>query len=133
MKALNYPLIALVLLAFAACDKDKHHPTGSIQGGNVTVTAQVMHHTWFIPGSKVFIKSNVTQFPGTDTTLYDSFKIADSYGFVQFDKVVNGNYYLYAKGFDVNVAKPVWGYLPFTVSVVPGESKELDLQVPVSE
>jgi len=129
-----YLLVIVTLLALGSCKKERRNPNGiTVQGGNVTVTGRVMHHSLFVAKCKVFIKYNTTVFPGKDTTLYDSYKIADDYGYVQFEQIVNGNYYLYAKGFDPNVAQEVWGYLPFNISVAKGETQEIDLTIPVSE
>lgn len=131
MKTLLFSL-TLLAIGFASCE-EKRRDTVQIEGGDVTVTARVMHHSWHVAGAKVYIKANATQFPGTDSTLYDSFKISDTYGYVRFEHVPNSNYYLYSTGFDPNVAKPVWGYIPFSVSTVKGETKEIDITVPVSE
>ncbi|MEW6468098.1 MAG: hypothetical protein AB1458_04200 [Bacteroidota bacterium] len=123
---------ALILFA-VSCKKDDPGKGGGLVQGDAIVTAQVMHHFRALPNIKVYIKKGATSFPGRDSTLYDSYQVSDPGGFVRFDKLANGAYYFYAEGFDEGVWMEVWGYVPFNIDNRPGEVKEYDVTIPVSE
>ena len=124
---------AFILFVFSCKKNDDAGGTGAIVQGDAVVYGQVMHHFYSIPNCKVWIKSGATTFPGQDSTLYDSYQITDASGFVRFDKLANGSYYFYANGFDEAIWMPVWGYVPFSIVNKPGEVKEYDVTIPVSE
>ena len=126
--------ISLICVFVFSCKKDETNGgAGTIVQGDAIVYAQVMHHHYEIANIKVWIKKGATSFPGVDTTLYDSYQISDMHGFVRFDKLVNGSYYFYAKGFDAIFWSNVMGYVPFSIDNKPGETKEYDVTIPVSE
>jgi len=126
--------IPVLILFVISCKKnDDNGGAGTIVQGDAVVYGQVMHHFSSLPNIKVWIKKGATSFPGQDTTLYDSFQISDASGFVRFDKLANGSYYFYAKGFDQVFWADVWGYVPFSIDNLPGEIKEYDVTIPVSE
>lgn len=126
----------IIVLAFGAlflqsC-KDE---VPEVAAGNVAVNIYVKHHSIAIPNSKIFIKYNTLQFPGTDTTKYDSFVVTDGNGYYKLQNIGNGQkeMVLYAKGYDNNVSAPVWGYSPVFMETNPGESEEATVSIAVTE
>jgi len=93
---LLFPLLMLVL--GSACKKNE-------LGGKSTIKGVVMHHTKIIPGARVYIKFDATDFPGDDVSKYDSYVDADQDGNYSF-KVYKGEYYLYGVGKDYAIAAP---------------------------
>ena len=92
-------LSAFTVLCFlASCKKNEI-------GGKSTIKGHVSHHSRAIAYSAVFIKFNATEFPGADTTKYDSKVRADADGNYSF-KVYKGDYYLYGFGFDYTIPSP---------------------------
>ena len=65
----------------------------------------VNHHGKAIADAYVYIKFNTTEFPGEDYTNYNTFVKADANGnySIPFYK---GSYYLYAKGYDMDIPHP---------------------------
>ena len=126
-------LVFILLMVIIGSSCRKTAPSGGVVAGGAEVDGQVMHHSWSIPQCKVYIKPNCSSFPGHSPSLYDSFKIADNSGIVQFDKLGNGTYFFYAIGYDINVADTVWGYNTIYINNRPGEVKNYELTVPVSE
>ena len=98
--------LSLVLLS---CKKNQ-------LGGKSTVSGQILHHSKKIGYATVFIKFDATEFPGSDTTLYDEKLRADEHGNYNF-KCYKGNYYLYGYGFDYALPPPyeVVGGVPVKV------------------
>jgi hypothetical protein len=132
---LYFIYLSVICCCLFCCKKDNKNNAGTIivSGGKTILTAQVKHHQNGVGKCNVFIKYNVTEFPGKDISVYDSLKVTDPNGYVVFNGLPNGNYYFYACGYDISVADTVWGYSPLTVSAKPGEEKEIDTIIPVSE
>jgi hypothetical protein len=96
------------LLVFGACKKNQ-------LGGKSTVKGKVMHHEKPIAGARVFIKFKAKDFPGSDTTVYDTKVVADAEGNYSF-KCYKGDYYLYGYGSDNAYVPPtVTGGVPVHV------------------
>jgi len=74
-------------------------------GGKSTIKGKVVHHEKDIPFATVFIKFNAKEFPGSDTTLYDSKVRADAEG-NYIIKCYKGDYFLYGYGFDKSISPP---------------------------
>jgi hypothetical protein len=132
-KHLLIPVLFVILLF--SCRKEENNPGGTtvVQGGKVTLTAQVKHHSFPVGGCEVYLKYNTSEFPGKDVSQYDLHKTAGPNGFVQFEALPNGDHYLYARGWDAAVSDSVTGYIPVSVYAKPGEEKEFDYEIPVSE
>ena len=104
-------LLAAVLLV--SCGKDDHSGgPGPILTGKNKLVVSVMHHTYAVAGVNVFLKNNATEFPGPDTSLYEWQATSDPSGIAVFENLFEGNYFLYAKGFDPFVGREVIGAAP---------------------
>jgi hypothetical protein len=115
----KFLFLILVALSFQGCKKNQ-------LGGKSTISGSVMHHSGLIPHARVFIKFNATEFPGPDTTRYDSKTIAGADAKYSFS-TYKGDYYLYAVGFDPGIKKVVNGGVP--VRVRNKENVHADLAV----
>lgn len=124
---------ALSFVVLSCKKNDDINGGGAVIEGDAIVYGQVMHHFNVLPNIKVWIKKGATSFPGQDSTLYDSYQVSDASGFVRFDHLANDSYYFYARGFDQGVWSEVSGYVPFSIDNRPGEVKEYDVTIPVSE
>ena len=92
-------LILFVVIVFS-CKKDGTVIDNKVVPGSIYFEVHAMHHTWDVPGMKVYLKKNATEFPGKDSTLYEYNGTTDGYGKYTFEKLYPGNYYLYASGYD---------------------------------
>jgi hypothetical protein len=110
-----------MMLFLSACTKNK-------LGGDSEVKGFVMHHSKFIGEARIFIKFNSSEFPGSDTSLYDVRIISDPKGYYSF-KCYKGNYFLFGKGYDILSKEKVSGGIPVKV-----RSKEnLEMTIAVTE
>ncbi|MBL7922715.1 MAG: hypothetical protein JNL88_00810 [Bacteroidia bacterium] len=114
----------LVMSLFSCqCKEDKkEEPDNCLEGrnGQLTLVTKMLHHARPIPGCRVFVKFNATEFPGEDTSLYDYKMTADwNSPYVSIDSLACGNYYLYAIGIDSLLDPSNWvckGGLPFSTT-----------------
>lgn len=113
-------LIVFSLIAIS-CKKNE-------AGGKSRIYGQVKHHGKGIPFSRVFIKYNASEFPGTDTLRYDAKVFTGADGNFSFD-LYRGSYFLYGHGYDPGVPGLVSGGLKYILR--NNEDKLLD--VPVTE
>ena len=102
----------MVLFFLSGCNKT------DIQ--NAVIKGNVMHHTWQVAGVKVYLKKNVTEFPGYNTQLYDDStqaisKVRAEAPFV-FRGLAAGDYYVYVYGFDSLFNMPVRGAQAYHIS-----------------
>lgn len=74
-----------------------------------------------------FPKKNANDFPGEDTSIYEYSAVTDNNGHVFFEQLHPGDYYVYAKGYDLIWADTVIGKKNFRLVT----SSRLNL--PVSE
>ena len=98
-KIINFIIFTTIgLFIFTSCKKNQ-------LGGDASLTGIVMHHNKPISNAKVYIKFNTTEFPGADSTIYDSFVQADGNGnySIPFYK---GSYYVFAIGRDLAITYP---------------------------
>jgi hypothetical protein len=109
--------VCLLLVFAAGCKKNQ-------LGGDATIQGDVVHHSKKIANASVFIKFDAKEFPGKDTTLYDSKVRADANGHYKFS-TYKGDYYVYATGKDYETPPPyrVSGGTPVTIR--SGESLEI--------
>lgn len=134
MVSRNIFLIIAVSFFLDGCKKDELAGTSpKVTSGKIILTARVLHHQYPVAGCSVYIKSSATEFPGTDGGKYDQKLVSDPNGYVQFNNLLSGNYYLYATGYDVNFADSVMGYIPLTLEAKPNQVKEESVNIPVSE
>ena len=83
--------------------------------GKITLTLEVKHHYRPIPEFTVFLKKDALQFPGEDVSVYDFSGPTNQIGFIQFENLSFGNYYLYGNGYDYEIADSVIGYTPILI------------------
>ncbi|XZF13260.1 hypothetical protein ACTHGU_15845 [Chitinophagaceae bacterium MMS25-I14] len=119
-------------LVIYSCRKGDDGPVGG-KGGNSTIRAINRHHandTSIING-KVLIKYNSSDKPSND--VYDDSVNAvwvNGKATCVFSGLKPGNYYLYGKGLDTNIAQTVVGGTPVTL---PYDGIDTTLYVPVTE
>lgn len=107
---------------FPGCQKEE--TTGEIQG-NLSLALQIKHHSWGVPYTDVYLKSNCTVFPGKDTLAYDFHLQTDNDGFVEFLRLHPGNYFVYSSGYDMIWGDTVIGYCPVTLPISSGNTRIL--------
>ncbi|MCC7302360.1 MAG: hypothetical protein IT233_06940 [Bacteroidia bacterium] len=123
-------LVVILLLPFLSCRKEK---TPELIVSELRVHAEVIHHTYAIPYSRVYLKSGTTVWPGNSPSFYETSLITDAGGRVTFAGLSGGKYVFWAVGYDAAVADSVSGYMVISSSLDPGEQKEVNLIIPVSE
>lgn len=122
MSPIRFSLVVLsALVVFTFCKKNE-------AGGKSSIHGQVKHHEKIIPFSRVFIKYNAEEFPGTDTLIYDAKTSADATGTFHFN-LYKGVYYLYGYGYDSGLPGRVTGGVKCRLR--NNEDKLLD--IPVAE
>lgn len=132
---MRYSYIFLFMIFLVSCGKDPE----TVPAGRVRVLVTVSHHGIAIPNAVIFRKNGTQVFPGQDTTLYDARYVTDSEGKFTITPIASGaqEMVLYAKGFDPNwdstQSTPVWGYQYFGFTTAIGESRDVNVIVPVSE
>jgi hypothetical protein len=122
MKKTLFLLLAVILaVIFFSCKKNQ-------TGGNASVKGVVRHHGKAIPDAYVYIKFNATEFPGDDYKLYDTYVQADANGNYSI-ALYKGSYYLYAKGYDIDIPSPYIVSGGLSVSIRNKESLSRDIAV----
>ena len=121
-----------VAIFFHACKKADDAPVGTAVG-KIVMTVTARHHHWVIPGLPVYLRSNATEFPGTNTSSYNMSGTTDQTGAVQFKHLTLGNYYLYASGWDAVFGDTVHGYMPVVVDASTAGGNLVDVTMYVSE
>ncbi len=122
----------MVGMTFYACQKKAEMPI-PVHPKKATLDVQVLHHYWTIPNIAVYLKKNVIDFPGKDSTLYDTYQVTNQAGNVEFRDLEYGNYYLYVKGWDPVFYATVIGYKPVVISDSSAAGGIIDDRVFVSE
>lgn len=123
MQKLTIVVTTLIIL-FTSCSKN----AGT--GGKNTIVATVKHHGLIIPNATVYIKYDATEFPGSNTSLYDDYKTAGMDGKVKFENLKRGDYYFFGIGFDTTINQTVIGGIPVQLLQKSGEKL---IDVPVTE
>ena len=121
MKNIVYILLLSSLLS--SCGKEG-------PGGKAVIQGSVKHHSALIPGSVVYIKYGVKEFPGTDVKYYDASVTADAKAHYEFTDLRAGDYYLFSVGFDSTIVQTVSGGIPV---VIKKKTETVDTDVPVTE
>ena len=129
--------IAILICAFfflsSSCKKDDTKASETPVHGSISLEVHAIHHTWDVSGIVYYLKKNVTEFPGRDSTLYDIFAQADGYGKYTFEKLFPGNYYLFASGYDAYFGAHVFGYAPVILDAAHVSDNHATLTIYVSE
>ena len=129
----SFLFLPVVVILFAACTHDKFRPVGG-RGGSASVMVYPQHHgnATALDSVKIYIKYDALDAP-SDGRYDDSVNWAPGSGGTvpngTFTGLWNGDYYIFAKGYDYNVAQRVRGGLPFTVRAQQSHS----LTLPVGE
>lgn len=104
-------------LAITGCSKSSSDHAG--KGGSAMLTVQLQHHAIAknLENGTVYIKYDSKDVP-TDGIYDDSAKCSpvDTTQTAIFSNLKNGNYFLYAKGFDTSIYKPVFGGGAYTIT-----------------
>jgi hypothetical protein len=128
-------LFLLVILLFISCKKDVQRDEDGhiiVKGSNRLIVTLV-HHSWAVTNVSVWLKNNATEFPGTDTMVYDWNTTSDLSGVAVFENLFPGNYFLYAKGFDATWGGEVHGYYPVVLNSTTITNNESYITLLVSE
>ncbi len=143
--AISLVVLSILLMCELACKKssvsnflqpksDTIHLTSQQAKGENTLFVHVLHHTYPIAGAWVHVKWNCTNYPGKDSTLYTFHRRCDNNGYVEFDSLLLGNYYIYGSGFDATINKSTYGYMPVVLSdATVGTDKEITVDLMVTE
>ncbi len=115
-------LTAVSFVLLSACKKNE-------AGGKSTISGVVKHHSKIIGNAIVYIKFGATEFPGADSSKYDTSVKADADGKYSF-KCYKGDYYLYGTGIDDRVP-PL--YVSGGVPAKVRHKEELAVDVAVTE
>jgi hypothetical protein len=130
-------LILVALVFSLSCKKENETSTNSqgngVVKGNIAVVVTAMHHSWSVSNIRVFMKKDVTSWPGRDTTLYTWKATTDASGSVTFRDLFKGNYYIYATGYDINFGANVIGYMPINLNDTTAAGNEAYYTLMVSE
>ncbi|MFN0190217.1 MAG: hypothetical protein ACKVQV_16080 [Bacteroidia bacterium] len=120
-------LILMISFVFIQCKcKKKEEEDNCPEGrtGQLTMNFKMFHHTRPIPGCRVFLKYNASEFPGPDTTKYDYAVSAElNVAYASIDSLNCGRYYVYAIGIDSLLDPSDWvciGGLPFNTTKFSG-------------
>jgi hypothetical protein len=121
-------LIFLILFSLFSCSKKNENV---VVEGKIVLSVKVKHHSVPVNNLPVYLKFNVSTFPGTDSSNYSVRLLTDGNGEVNFPKCTPGTHYLYAYGFDANAGENVIGYQPVTInaSTILNDTTKTDLFV----
>jgi hypothetical protein len=125
--------LSVFIFLLSSCKKDRNADNAAAVKGTIMLEVHSIHHTWDVSGIKVYLKKNVTEFPGMDSTLYDISGQADGYGIFTFENLFHGNYYVYASGYDAYFGAHVYGYSPVVLDAEHVTDNKASLTLYVSE
>jgi hypothetical protein len=85
-------------------------------GGEATLVAYPKHHEVPIYGATVYVKFNTKDSPGSDLGSYDAvFQGEANEDHVHLEELKQGNYYIYAVGYDSAISQAVYGGKSVTI------------------
>jgi len=125
----------LALIFIFSCKKAEDKCIGG-SGGSLTLKVYLQHSEHAVVNLKnyrdtVYIKYNVTEFPGYDLSAYDATLIGEWPGdYVTVPNLKCGNYFIYGVGYESVHGYRVAGGIPFTTDKKEGE---VSVTIPVSE
>ncbi|MEO8087877.1 MAG: hypothetical protein ABI763_13720 [Bacteroidota bacterium] len=125
----------LASLVLNSCDKKEELNSS----GQVVVTGKnklivsIMHHTRSLSDIHVYLKYNATEYPGNDTTVYEWHTTSDNSGIAVFDKLFEGNYFLYGEGVDQGIGLHVIGAAPAVLNSSTITNNEVYITLYVTE
>lgn len=126
-------IIPVGIALLSSCTHEQFRPVGG-RGGSASVSVYPQHHgnPLALDSVTIYIKYDALDAP-SDGKYDDSLSWAPGAGGSvangTFKGLWNGNYYIFAKGYDYNVAQRVRGGLPFTVRAQQSHS----IALPVGE
>ena len=126
-----FGFMVLLFLSAASCKKRDKPPV--IITSQLKIHVEVLHHAVPIPNALVMVKSGTSVFPGYSPSMYDKVFQCNAQGRVTIDVLGAGEHVFGSIGYDPMEMDAVRGYRMMRVELLPGESKELNLQIPVSE
>lgn len=91
-------ILMFLFVGFLACKKNQ-------TGGKASLEGVVAHHGKPIANAHVYVKFKATEFPGEDYTNYDTYVQADADGYYKIS-FYKGDYYIFARGYDMDVPAP---------------------------
>ena len=119
---ISFFVFLFILIMSPACRKEG-------TGGKSSVSGNVKHHSKLIPNTIVYIKYEATEFPGTNTSVYDASVTADANAHFEFRDLRKGDYFLYGVGYDNTIFETVTGGIGVNLKY----NKETTVDVPVTE
>ena len=127
MKNIIITALFIVTLTLISCKKNG-------VGGESEISVSVKHHDRLIPGATIYIKYGAKEFPGSDVSKYDDYKVSGTTGHgkghTHFQELLKGDYFLYATGYDSAIAMPVTGGISVEVK---SNYEHIDVTFPVTE
>lgn len=138
MKVKRIRIVVLIFAAgfiFSGCKKDeqKDNAGNVVVHGTNRLIVSVYHHTIALQGISIFLKNNATEFPGTDTTLYNWKTTSDNSGIAVFENLFPGNYFLFGSGIDQNISMQVIGAAPAALNSTTLTNNEAYITLYVTE
>lgn len=130
MQSIRIYILCIGILAIGSCRRNAD-PEPIIS--ELKVHCKVWHHTYGVPNATVYIKKGTTVWPGNQASFYDGSLVTDGNGEISFTGLSGGKYVFWAAGYDAVVTDSVSGYMVVNSTLDPGEKKELELYIPVSE
>lgn len=124
MKKLSILILLISAFAVFSCKKNGF-------GGSSGVSGIVSHHGKPIPDATIYIKFNAKDFPGEDLSVYDGKVYSNVNGYYEITNFYQGDYYLYAIGYDYAISAPY--VVDGGLSVSLGSKERKDIDIPVGE
>jgi hypothetical protein len=136
LKWLYTSFIVVLSIVIFSCDRDRNNvkvpvndPVSAGKGGFANLKITAMDDTLAIDSCQIFIKYNASQLPTQfDDSAWCTF-VDQKPPVVTFTNLKKGNYYIYARGWNIYESKTVHGGLPHTI--VHDTTATFTIQLPV--